>query len=140
MDFGVEHRDPEPIWGRRVRVGVFDPFDQSVPAESGEVVAHLVHGVGGAEQMVHLGAEAPVGESDGVQGDADGAEQGHDPRVAEPHGWGLPAILSEGGLRDTFSIEQATVDVTRFGLQLVQMDQASATTQIIWRIDHGLDP
>jgi hypothetical protein len=34
--------------------------------------------------MAHLGTQAPVGESEGVQADAQGAEQGHDPRISEP--------------------------------------------------------
>jgi len=38
-----------------------------------------------AEQLVHRGAEAPVGEPDGVEGgETQGAEQGYDPRVTEP--------------------------------------------------------
>ena len=59
-------------------------FDQAVEAEPGQVVAHLVDGVGDAEQMAHLGTQAPVGESEGVQADTQGAEQGHDPRISEP--------------------------------------------------------
>ena len=72
--------------------------------------------------MGHLGTKAPVGESEGVQADTQGAEQGHDPRIAEPQGGRPPAIRGEGGLRDplkgwarkdttlpdTFSIEQAS--------------------------------
>ena len=80
-----------------------------------------------------------MGESgDGVERDAQGAEQGHDPRVAEPQGRGPPPVGGEGGERDPrkgwarkdttlpdpFSIEQAAVDVTGFGLQLVQVGQA----------------
>ena len=53
-------------------------FDQAVESEAGEVVAHLVDGVGDAEQLTHLGAEAPIGETEGIQTDAEGAEQGHD--------------------------------------------------------------
>ena len=58
-----------------------------------------------------------------------------DPRVAEPQGRGPPAVHVVVGLRDplkgwarkdtaladTFSIEQAAVDVTGLGLQLVQV-------------------
>ena len=69
--------------------------------------------------------------------DTQGAEQGHDPRVAEPQGRGPPAVRGERGARDplkgwarkdtalpdTFSIEQAAVDGTGLGLQLVQVGQ-----------------
>ena len=83
-------------------------------------------GVGGTEQAGYLGAKAPVGESgDGVERDAQGAEQGNDPRVAEPQGRGPPPVGGERGERDprkgwarkdttlpdTFTIEQAAVDV-----------------------------
>ena len=58
---------------------------------------------------------------------------------------GPPAILGEGGLcdplkgwarkdttlPDTFSIEQAGVDVTGLGLQLVQMFQAAVAAQVV---------
>ena len=64
------------VWG--------DAFDEPVAAEPVQVVAHLVDGVGDAEQMAHLGTQAPVGESEGVQADTQGAEQGHDPRISEP--------------------------------------------------------
>ena len=87
MDLGVEDRDSLPIGGEVVGVGAGSSPDQALHPEPGEVVAHLVDGVVGrrdAEQMGHLGAQAPVGESEGVQGDAQGAEQGHDPRIAEP--------------------------------------------------------
>ena len=110
-------------------------FDEPVEAEPGEVVAHLVDGVGDAEQLAHLGAQAPVGEAEGVETDTQGAEQGHDPRISEPQCGRPPAVLGEGGLRDplkgwarkdttlpdTFSIEQASVDGTGLGLQLVQV-------------------
>ena len=87
MDLGVEDRDALPVGGEVVDVGAGSALDQAVEAEPGEVVARLVAGVvieGGAEQMAHLGAEAPVGESEGVQADAEGAQQGHDARISEP--------------------------------------------------------
>jgi len=66
-----------------------------------QIVAHLVDAVVGAEEGGHLGAQAPVGEpDDGVEGDTQGADQGHDPRVAEPQGRGLPAVRGERGQRD----------------------------------------
>ena len=87
VDFGVEDREAEAVGGEVVGVGVWAAGDEPVVAESGEVVAGLGHGVGGAEQSGHQGAEAPVGDAgDGAQGDGQGAGQGLDPRVAEAHG------------------------------------------------------
>ena len=88
------------------------------------------------------------------QRDAQGAEQGHDPRVAEPQGRGPPPVRGQRGERDplkgwarkdttlpdTFSIEQAAVDVTGFGLQLVEVLEAAVAAQVIGRVDDGLDP
>ncbi|GAB7144826.1 hypothetical protein [Mycobacterium riyadhense] len=37
----------------------------------------------------------------------------------------------DAALTDTLSIEQATVDVTAFGLQLVEMDQATVAAQMV---------
>ena len=65
--------------------------------------------------------------------------------VAEPQGRAPPAILGEGGLgdplkgwtrkdatlTDTFSIEQAPIDRTRAGGQLVEMDQAAVAAQVV---------
>src|SRR4051812_39199885 len=45
----------------------------------------------------------------------------------------------DAALTDTFSIEQAPVDVTGFGLQLVEMDQTAVAAQVVGRVDHGLD-
>ncbi len=84
MDLGVEDCDALAVGGELVGVGVRTALDQPVAAEPGEVVAHLVDGVGGAEQLAHLGTQAPVGEPQGVEPHAEGAEQGHDPRIAEP--------------------------------------------------------
>ena len=103
---------------------------------------------------IHVGTQAPVGEAEGVQTHAEGAEQGHDPRISEPQCGRPPAILGEGGLRDplkgwaredttlpdTFSIEQASIDGTSFGLQLGQMGQASFADQVTGVVDDGLDP
>ena len=130
VDFGVEDGHPLPVGGQGVSVGMLAPFDQAVEAQPGEVVAHLVSGVGHAEQMGHLGTKAPMGESESVEADTESAEQGHDPRVAEPQGWGPPAVGGDRRLRDplkgwarkdtalpdTFSIEQAGVDGTGLGL------------------------
>ena len=84
MDLGVEDRHALSVGGQIVGVGSRASDDQPVEAEPGQVVAGLVDGVVDAEQMAHLGAEAPVGESEGVQSDTQGAEQGHDPRISEP--------------------------------------------------------
>ena len=41
---------------------------------------------------------------------------------------------------DPFSIEQAAVDVTAAGGQLVEIGQAPVAAQVVGRVDHGLDP
>jgi hypothetical protein len=64
VDFRVKDCDPLPVGGEVVGVGAGPAFDQVVDAEPGEVVAGLVDGVGGAEQLRHLGAEALVGEAE----------------------------------------------------------------------------
>ena len=84
VDLGVEDRDALPVGGQVVGDGSGSSHDQPVEAEPGELVACLVGGVGDAEQMAHLSAKAPVGESEGVQADTQGAEQGHDSRFSEP--------------------------------------------------------
>ena len=57
-------------------------------------------------------------------------------RVGDPlKGW----TRQDAALTDTFSIKQATVDVTGFGLQFVQMGQPAPTAQIFRVVYHGLD-
>jgi hypothetical protein len=84
VDLGVEDCDSLSLGSQVIGVAARSALDEPVEAESCEVIAHLVDGVGDAEQMVHLGAQAPVGESEGVQTDTQCAEQGHDPRISEP--------------------------------------------------------
>ena len=119
MYFGVEQGDSLAVGGEDVDVAAGLAFDEAVAAEAGEVVAHLVRAVVGAQQMIHLGTEAPIGESEDSDGDAESAEQGHDPRVAETHGWGPLPVRGKRGdcdplkgwarknttLPDTFSIK-----------------------------------
>src|SRR5215211_2871269 len=145
VDLGVEDCDSLSVGCQVIGVAARSALDEPVEAESCEVIAHLVDGVGDAEQLAHLGTEAPVGEAEGGQTHTQGAEQGHDPRISEPQCGRPPAILGEGGLcdplkgwarkdttlPDTFSIEQAGVDGTCFGLQFVQMHQAAVTRQIV---------
>src|SRR5512135_962424 len=67
VDLAVEHGNALPVLGELVGVAAGQPLDEPVDAEPGEVVAHLVGGVGGAEQSGDVGAQAPVGEAgDGV--------------------------------------------------------------------------
>src|SRR6185312_3503882 len=104
-------------------------------------------------QAAHPGAQAPVGEpGDDVQPRAQRADQGHDPRVAEPQGWGPPTVL-EGGSRgplkgwarkdtalaDPESIDHATVDVTGLDEDFRQMLQAAGHPEIGGVVDDGLD-
>ena len=88
------------------------------------------------------------------EGDAQGAGQGLDPRVAETHGCSSPPLRGDGGVRDpledwirkdtaladTFSLQHAGVDRTGFGLQLVEIVQAALAAQVVGGVDHGLDP
>ncbi len=88
-----------------------------------------------------------------VGGDCQGASQGHDPRVAEPQGWGPPPVhqgrsrdplkgwtRKDTTLTDMFMIHQSAVNVTGFGLQFGKMDQPAQHTQIGGVVDHRLDP
>jgi hypothetical protein len=71
VDLGVEDRDPLPVGGQDVGVGLGQPGDQAIEAESAQVTTHLAHRVRHAEQGGHLGAKAPVGEpGDGVHDSA----------------------------------------------------------------------
>src|SRR5512143_3290868 len=80
----IENRSPSLV--SQVVVAAGDAFDEPVAAQSGQVVAGLIHAVGGAaEQPGHQGAQALVGDAgDGEHRGAQGAGQGLDPRVAEP--------------------------------------------------------
>jgi hypothetical protein len=85
-----------------------------------------------------------VGEPEGAEPGTQGAEQGHDPRVAETQGWSPPAIggdrrqrdplkgwaRKDTTLPDPFSIEQSGVDVTGFGLQFAEVAQAPLAAQV----------
>src|SRR4029077_4796429 len=68
MDFGVEDGKPQTVAGEPVAVLAGDAGDERVGAQPGQVVAGLVHRVGGtAEQSGHQGAQALVGDAgDGV--------------------------------------------------------------------------
>ena len=93
---------------------------EPVAAQPGQVVAGLGHAVGGAEQSGHQGAQAPVGDAgDGAQGDAQGAGQGLDPRVAETHGCSSPPVRVDGGVRDPLEdwIRKDTALADTFSLQ-----------------------
>src|SRR5690349_23609462 len=88
-----------------------------------------------------------------MQAGAQGADQGHDPRVAAAQGWGPPTVL-EGGSRgplkgwarkdtalaDPESIDHATVDVTGLRKDFRQMLQTAGHPEIGSVVDHGLDP
>ena len=154
MDLGVEDRGALPFWGREVGVGVLEACDEPVETQAGQVVAHLVGRVAGAEQAAHPGAQAPVGEPEGAEPGAQGAEQGHDPRVAKTQGWSPPAVRGDGWQRDplkgwarkdttlpdSLSIEQAGIDVTGFGLQFAEVAQPALAAQVARCVNDGLDP
>ena len=155
VDLGVEDGEGQAVGGQVVGVGVRAPGDQPVAAQPGQVVGGLGHGVGGAEQSGHQGAQAPVGDAgDGAQGDAQGAGQGLDPRVAKSHGCSSPPVRIHGRVRDpledwirkdaglagTFSLQQPGVDRTRPGLKLIEVMQAPLAAQVAGRVDDGLHP
>jgi len=49
-------------------------------------------------------------------------------------------IRKDTALADTFSLQQAGVDRTAFGLQLVEIVQAALAAEVVRSVDHGLDP
>jgi len=155
VELAVEDRNALSLAGQDVGVAGVETVDQPVEPEPAQVIAHLVAGVGRAEQLAHLGTKAPIGEADdGVQAQAQGAEQGHDPRVAEPQGRGPPALGGDRGQRDPlkgwarkdtalpdpFSIEQPGVGGTRLDLQLVEVDQPTLAPEVVRGVHDGLDP
>src|SRR6266702_4536694 len=97
-----------------------------------------------------LVGEAGRGEQRGTQR----AGQGHDPRITEPQGRGPTPLRIDGGVRDplkgwtrkdttladSFSIQDALVDRTGLGLQLVEVGQAGVAAQVTGCVDDGLDP
>ena len=87
MDFRVEECESLPVGCEGITVAVPPALDQPVGAESGQVVTHLIGAVVTIHQRVHEVAKAPVGEPEDVEADTQCAEQGHDPRVSETHGW-----------------------------------------------------
>ena len=155
VHLGVEDRDALAVVGEDVGVGTVEAFDQPVEAQPRQVVAHLVGGVGGAEQSGDAGAKAPVRDAgDGVDPDGESADQGHDPRVAEPQGWGPPAVggdrwqrdplkgwaRKDTALTDTLSMQQPVVGVTGLADQFGQMFQAALHSEVVRRVDDRLDP
>ena len=100
-DLGIEDGDPDAVAGQGVAVGVREPADEPGQPEPAQVVGHLPGGVGAAEQPGDQDAEVLVGEAGcGEQGVAEGAGQGHDPRITEPQGRGPPPFCINGGVRD----------------------------------------
>ena len=97
VELGVEDGDLDPVGGQHVVVGVLDAADQAGDAQPAQVVGHLAGGVGRVQQSGHQGAQALVGDAGGrEQGGAQGAGQGHDPRIAEPRGRVLrPSVSTE---------------------------------------------
>jgi hypothetical protein len=86
VDLGVEDGDADAVCGEHVVVGVREPADQAVEPQPTQVVGHLAGGVlRAAEEPGHQDAQVLIGEAGcGEQGLAEGAGQGHDPRIAEP--------------------------------------------------------
>src|SRR5688500_15743184 len=101
-----------------------------------------------------MGTQAPVGEAaDGMDAGAQRADQGHDPRVAEPQGWGPLTGLDgrsrdplkgcarkDTALADTESVDHPAVDVTPAGDELIEVFDPPGDPEITGVVDHGLDP
>jgi hypothetical protein len=144
VDLGVEQREADPVDGEHVGVGAWQALDEALAAKPGQVVAHLVWRVGGAEQGGHLGAKAPMGEPDHADKHrAQGAGQGHDPGIAEAQRSGTASRLArwlcdprkgwarkDTALTGPFSVQQTAVGCTCLGLQLVQVAKAAADAQV----------
>jgi hypothetical protein len=80
---------------------VIHSSDEPGQAQPPEVLGHLAGAVVTAEQPGDHGAEALVGEAGrGEQRLAQGAGQGHDPRIAEPQGRGPQSHRVNGRVRD----------------------------------------
>src|SRR6478735_6905610 len=90
--------------------------------------------------------------TDEVAAHREGAGQGHDPRVAEPQGWGPPTIhqgrprdplkgwtRKHTTLTDPFSIQQPAVHGTGLADKFVQMDDPTQHPEVVRVVDHGLD-
>src|SRR6266498_191579 len=97
VELGVEDREAPALGGEHVGVAAGQTADEALAAQAGQVVAHLVGRVGGAEQGGDLGAKAPVGEPDHAgEQDRQGAGQGHDPGIAEAQRSGAVSRLARG--------------------------------------------
>src|SRR5215472_8496703 len=87
------------IGGEDVAVLPLQALDQALEAEAAEVVGHLRPGVRIAEQAGYEGTEAPVGEAvDGVEANAEGADQSHGAFIPEAQGSGSLALMDGGQL------------------------------------------
>src|SRR6266704_1303897 len=154
VELGVEDREAPALGGEHVGVAAGQTADEALAAQAGQVVAHLVCRVGGAEQGGDLGAKAPVGEPDHAgEQDRQGAGQGHDPGIAEAQRSGAASRLAswlcdprKGWARkDTaragpFSVQQPPVGRTRSGLERIQMLQAPVDPQVGGRVADSLHP
>jgi hypothetical protein len=100
------------------------PEDQPLQPQPAQVIAATGLAVLGVEQRGDQWPESFVTEpADQVGGDGECAGQGHDPRVAEPQGWGPPAVhlgrsrdplkgwtRKDATLADMFMMQQSTVE------------------------------
>ena len=152
VDLGVEDGDADAVRGEGVAVGVREAVDESGQAEAAEVVGHLAGAVVAAEESGDQDAEVLVGEAGcGEQCLAEGAGQGHDPRITEPQGRGPAPLRVHGGVRDplkgwtredtaladTFSIQDPAVDRTGFRVKVVQVRQAGVAAQVTRALSEG---
>lgn len=90
--------------GQQVAGDMQQASDEAAAAQACEVETHLIAAATAAEEGDHLAAEAPVGESEAVQGASVDAQQCHglriwQPQRGRPRGRRRPSSASRSALR-----------------------------------------
>src|SRR6478752_2316587 len=133
---------------------MLDLSDQALEFQAAQVVAAASLVVRFAEQSTDQRPDGLVAEpADQVATHGESAGQGHDPRVAEPQGWGPPTVhegrprdplkgwtRKDTTLTDPFSIQQPAVHGTGLDDKFVQMDDPAQHPEIGRVVDHRFDP
>src|SRR5215471_12359812 len=153
VELGVEERHSDAVRGQDVAVLPLQALDHALEAETAEVVGHLRRGVGVAEQAGYEGTEAPVGEAvDGVEADAEGADQSHGAFVPEAQSSGSLALMDGGqldplqkrgrygtALAGTLDCKQAGVGGPGLGLEFGQVGEAAVAAEVVRAVADELD-